>query len=168
MLITPEYAELNRQLHASTMFGMSAPKFIGSIEGAARAFDCKTVLDYGSGPRQWIKSFMGVMYDVRSYDPCVAELSSTPEPADLLVCIDMLEHSEPECLENILDDIARLTLKAAVMTIATVKAKKVLADGRNAHLIQRPVSWWMPKLMDRMKLDSFKLLNGEFICVMVK
>jgi hypothetical protein len=36
-----------------------------------------------------------------------------------------------------------------LFVIATPPAEKILPDGRNAHLIQEPITWWMPKLEAR-------------------
>ena len=49
--------------------------------------------------------------------------------------IELMEHIEPECLEEVLDNLQWLSLKAVFLVIATRPAKKMLADGRNAHLI---------------------------------
>jgi len=61
-------------------------------------------------------------------------------------CTDVLEHVEPECLEAVLLDISRCTLKVCYTVINTGPAIKVLADGRNAHLIQQPLEWWKEQL----------------------
>ena len=39
-----------------------------------------------------------------------------------------------------------------LFVIATGPAKKILDDGRNAHLIQEGPDWWLPKLMQRFEL----------------
>lgn len=43
----------------------------------------------------------------------------------------VLEHIEPECLEQVLDHLQRLTRKIALLNIVTRPANKVLADGHN-------------------------------------
>jgi hypothetical protein len=37
-----------------------------------------------------------------------------------------------------------------------------LLDGRNAHLIQKPSSWWLPKFMERFELVTFNRMNMGF------
>ena len=84
-------------------------------------------------------------YDYHPFDPAFPEYGD-PQPADLVCCIDVLEHIEPEFLDTVIAELARITVKLGFFTIATGPAAKTLADGRNAHLIQQPSSWWLPKL----------------------
>lgn len=66
-----------------------------------------------------------------------------------MACIDVLEHIEPDCLDAVLDDMRRCTLNGIFLTIHCFPAGKTLPDGRNAHLIQQPTHWWLPKLCER-------------------
>lgn len=84
---------------------------------------------------------------VDEYDPGIPDIAMLPQnAADMLCCIDVLEHVEPDCIDDVLADIARLTGRFAFLTIHTGPAGKFLSDGRNAHLIQRPIDWWEAKL----------------------
>ena len=85
---------------------------------------------------------------VTNYDPCIEGLDTPPEPHDVVACTDVLEHIEIDCLPAVLADLRRLSRRAAFLTIATGPAKKYLADGRNAHLIQQGSKWWIPKLWE--------------------
>ena len=62
-----------------------------------------------------------------------------------------------------LDDLARLTKSMLFMTVATRRAQKYLPDGRNAHLIQRPYEWWLPKIWSRFAISQFNDLGGTFM-----
>jgi hypothetical protein len=76
----------------------------------------------------------------------------------------VLEHIEPELLDNVLDDLKRCALKGVFLTINMRPAYKTLADGRNAHLIQKPIEWWLPKLMERWDIMGVtKRGNIEFV-----
>jgi len=46
--------------------------------------------------------------------------------------------------------------------VHTGPAVKVLADGRNAHLIQQPPAWWLPKFMSRFELAFFQRMPQGF------
>lgn len=166
MLITDAYRAANEHLHATTNFGVTAPRFMREIEEVARACKALTILDYGSGPREHVKAALGQRFMVQSYDPCVPALAIEAAPANLLVSCDVLEHIEPECLDAVLNHMARLTMRAAFLTIATRPAKKTLPDGRNAHLIVQPPEWWLPRLMGLWRLRQFADLNGEIVCIM--
>ena len=53
-------------------------------------------------------------------------------------------------------------LGVGVFTVHTGAAVKVLPDGRNAHLIQRPAAWWLPKFMERFELAAFNRMHHGF------
>ena len=74
----------------------------------------------------------------------------------------MLEHIEPELLDNVLDDLQRVTMGRGFFTVHTGPAVKILPDGRNAHLIQKPASWWLPKFMSRFELTVFQAMPQGF------
>jgi len=121
------------------------------------------LLDYGCGHNLSLKKNLEPTRSFRyqCYDPGVPEYADDPIPAELVVCIDVLEHIEPSCIENVLDHLESLTEKVLFATIHTGPAAKKLPDGRNAHLIQRPVAWWLPKLMDRFQLQGFHARNAQ-------
>ena len=85
-----------------------------------------------------------------------------PAPCVFVACIDVLEHIEPALLDNVLDDLQRVTVGVGVYTVHTGAALKVLSDGRNAHLIQKPPAWWLPKLLDRFELATFNRMPMGF------
>jgi hypothetical protein len=48
-------------------------------------------------------------------------------------------------------------------------ARKILADGRNAHLIQKPSSWWLGKLIQHFEilhLQTHSLMGQGFWVVL--
>lgn len=92
---------------------------------------------------------------VQCYDPGVPEYADPPKPAEMVVSIDVLEHIEPDCIEDVLDHLEELTERILFVTICSAPAGKILPDGRNAHLIQKPAEWWLPKIMDRFVLKGF-------------
>ena len=93
---------------------------------------------------------------VREYDPGIKGKDSLPEPAQMVVCIDVLEHIEPDHLPAVLNHLKELTREVLYLTVACYPAQKHLADGRNAHLIIEPPSWWLPKLLERFHLESYQ------------
>lgn len=151
MLITESYRKQNAQLHAERPdYGrLGASKWADTVRKLADKYWATTILDYGCGKGLLRGALMIYGLDVRNYDPAIEEWAATPEPAELVVCNDVLEHIEPDCLEAVLDDLKRVTLKAGLFVIATGPAKKTLPDGRNAHLIQQPARWWLPMICER-------------------
>jgi hypothetical protein len=100
------------------------------------------------------------------YDPAVPGWDEKPDSAQLVCSIDVLEHIEPELIDNVLDDLQGLVEFFGFFTIHTGPAKKVLSDGRNAHLIQEGPEYWLPKLLERFELQAFqKTPNGFYVLV---
>jgi hypothetical protein len=120
------------------------------------------VLDYGCGQGSLARA---IGDRVKEYDPAIPEKAAAPAPADLVVCTDVLEHIEPDCLAHVLDHLRDLTLKACFVVIATRPAMKFLADGRNAHLIIETDAFWRKQLDMRFRTVSFEPMTGEFAAV---
>lgn len=164
MRITPEYAELNRQLHASRVdYGQMGNRHLDSVRGVAQVFQVKSILDYGCG-KQTLLEALRLSY-ARGYDPCVAGLDLEPAPADLVVCTDVLEHIEPECIDDVLDHLKALTKRVLFVAISLRQAKKSLPDGRNTHLLVKPAKWWLEKLFDRFEPDTVRCTDDEIQAV---
>jgi hypothetical protein len=64
----------------------------------------------------------------------------------LIYSSDVLEHIEPELLDDTLQSLCECAVKYQYHLIACHPAKKSLSDGRNAHLIIEDPSWWNNKL----------------------
>jgi 2-polyprenyl-3-methyl-5-hydroxy-6-metoxy-1,4-benzoquinol methylase len=153
-LISELYKRQNEELHATKTYGAKGHFYARNVAELAAVLGTTDVLDYGCGRGTMGKS---LPFPIREYDPCIEGKDSRPDPADIVVCTDVLEHIEPDCLEAVLDDIKRVTRHVAFLTIDTRPARKFLSDGRNAHLIQEGPVWWFPKLIGRW--DCVKVQN---------
>jgi FkbM family methyltransferase len=167
MLITAEYAQLNAQLHADRPdYGTSGQRWAPVVSALSAHVQAQDILDYGCG-KQTLAKALGAGHRVRGYDPAVPELSAPPHPADLVVCTDVLEHVEPDCIDDVLDDLCRITQKVALITVATRPAVKTLADGRNAHLTIKPFSWWRESFLARFDVvDVLEEEGNEFTLIL--
>lgn len=164
-LISPEYAELNRQLHAERRdYGTGAFRWAQMVEELKDEVNANTVLDYGSGKGS-LKIALNNPDWLTEYDPAVPELAGEPKQHDLVACLDVLEHVEPEKLEWVLADLARVSKRAMLAVIATRSSTKTLPDGRNAHLIQEDHAWWRQRLERHFKISSWNATGGEIVCV---
>lgn len=149
MLITKPYIKQNKELHKNATYGRRGYLHIENVLMFCKLMDAETVLDYGCGKgtfkEQIEEKVVGL--EIRNYDPAVEAYSFNPEPADVVVCTDVLEHIEPECLEDVLRHIRELTKKIAYIVVS-IKPDytKLLPDGRNPHLIVNKPSWWLYKL----------------------
>lgn len=166
MLITPEYQALQEQFHEQRPdYGCSSSKFVDTVQSIREKLGgTRDILDYGAGKCHLQK---GLPFPIQNYDPCIPELAKRPVPADIVVCTDVMEHIEPECVLAVLDDLAALTKQVLLLNVATRPAGKFLPDGRNAHLIQEPAAWWLPLVMARLDMVSYQLGKGEFTAVFV-
>lgn len=161
MLITEGYKRLQEQYHMQRPdYGCSGHKWADHIQNIARQLGTRDILDYGCGKQTLQKN---IPFPIHNFDPCIAELSEKPAPADLVVCTDVLEHIEPGCLDAVLDDLVRLTKQFAFLEIATRPAVKFLPDGRNAHLVQENINWWLAKLLPRWTAHTVHNLKGSFV-----
>ena len=120
-----------------------------------------TALDYGCGKGKLAE----VVPDVACYDPAVERFAAPAKPADVVICRDVMEHVENECIDEVLDHIRSLSRKAAWFAIATRPAKKVLADGRNAHVSIHPSAWWVEKLQSRWNSVETIISDREVIAL---
>jgi len=158
MLISAEYLKQNKILHErSVEFGASGFRWVDEVVRLVTEHKFETVLDYGAGKGLLRKGVMSRLPNLtfQNYDPAIPRWSADPKPADLLVCTDVVEHIEPERLQDVLDHMARLTLSYCLITGATRPATKKLPDGRNAHLIQENFAWWLEQLSSRFVMEKF-------------
>lgn len=165
-MISDNYREQNRLLHErSADYGSgSGLKYEKFIREVMRKTGSSTVLDYGCG-KGTLKDALGDC--VSNYDPALEKWSGDPQPADLVVCTDVLEHVEPEYLPEVLDHIRLLTKKVAFMVVACRLANRHLPDGRNAHLIVETPEWWEATI--RGKFDIFsKHVGPDSLMVLCK
>lgn len=169
MLISPEYKKLNAQLHDDRDdYGSNGQRHADAVAHYAENYLCSSILDYGCGKGTLAKAMRERFNrDVAEYDPCIEGKDALPEPADLVVCTDVLEHIEPEMLDNVLNHLRDLTKNIGLFLVHTGPAKKILQDGRNAHLIQQHPHWWLQKIIYRWDLVSFTRLKDGF-CVTVQ
>lgn len=164
MLISEDYQNQQREMHEKIpsygKMGMRYGEMVGQI---IDNLEIDHLLDYGCGHNlsltQTLKPKRKFKY--QGYDPGVEEYSDQPNPAEMVCCIDVLEHIEPDCIEDVLDHLEELTEVILFATVHTGPAGKVLPDGRNAHLIQQPMEWWLPKFMDRFTIQGVQRRGAE-------
>lgn len=165
MLISESYRRLNAELHrtASKYGSGNSDRFVLARQLVVK-FGTRDVLDYGCGKGR-LKHAVAPFADVREYDPAIEGKDGLPEPAELVICFDVLEHVEPECLDAVLDHLRDLTKGHAALAVHTAAALKVLADGRNAHLTQQPYSWWRDRLEARWTTEHIQEGHNGFFYI---
>lgn len=168
LLISEIYKAQQRQMHIDRPdYGVASVHFAPMVTKIINDLKITELLDYGCGKARLVQSIKPAhQLKVKLYDPGIEGIDTEPQPAQMVACIDVLEHIEPELLDNVLDDLKRVTNIIGFFTVHTGPAAKILPDGRNAHLIQKPYTWWLPKLWERFRIHSFTTMpNGFFTLV---
>lgn len=169
MLISEEYRALNRDLHErKAKWGLAAQAHAPAVAVFAKRVGVTELLDYGCGKERLKEALAPEGFVVRGYDPAIPGLDSPPEPAELVVCLDVLEHIEPECLEDVLFDLKRVTKRVGLFSVCTRASVRKLADGSNPHRIIENEAWWMERLRRHFKADVIQSDPPEQFIVVVK
>lgn len=159
MLITEEYMDVLLKTREKIGEGEKKWGDTGHLH-AEKIIPClkreqyKDVLDYGSGHGTLAEAMRSHGYEVTEYDPGFVDKKDNNVPRSFVTCIDVLEHIEPDLLDNVLDDLQRCMLDKGYFVICCKRASKILSDGRNAHLIVEPPEWWKQKLNTRFNIIS--------------
>lgn len=165
-MISEEYREEQRKLHESPNYGTASVGYAPIVSQVINQTGFTELLDYGAGKGRLAKS-LSVNHEVKvtHYEPSNPEWADAPDSHQMVACIDVLEHVEPTHINAVLDDLQRVTELVGFFSIHTGPAMKTLSDGRNAHLIQAPASWWLPKIMERFDLIQFHAQQHGFYVV---
>lgn len=167
MIITEQYRKLNEQLHKDRVdYGARGGIWAQQVAEYAKKIGADTAVDFGAGKGNLKATLRRISpLQVTNYDPAVPEFSAIPEPADLVVSTDVLEHVEPACLIAVITEIQRLATKGVFLNIACREAKKTLADGRNAHLLVRPPYFWFDTLREFFDITDYHADQGQVTIV---
>jgi hypothetical protein len=164
-LISENYRRMQQELHKNPNYGVASVEYAPLVAQVMDAVGAKELLDYGAGKGrlgQTLREQANMPLTIHHYDPAIPEWSAPAQPCGFVACIDVLEHIEPDLIDNVLNDLRRVTQGFGVFTVHTGAAGKVLADGRNAHLIQQPSAWWLPKFLARFELVQFSRMPQGF------
>lgn len=161
--ITEEYRKEQEKLHENPNYGVASIQFAPLVSRIINQTEVTELLDIGAGKCRLFQNLkVNHPMKLQAYDPAIPELSKDPTPMQMTTCIDVLEHIEPELLDNFLDFLKEKTLEIGFFTVHTGAAVKTLSDGRNAHLTQEPASWWLPKILSRFELQTFQKTDSGF------
>ena len=157
-LISQKYKLLNKELHdTNKTYGKGGAKHLKAVKKIRESYNCDTVLDYGCGKATLSEK---ARFAVNNYDPCIVKYSARPDPADLVVCTDVLEHVEIDLIGNVIADIHRLAVKVTYFVIALRYDKsKTMPDGSNPHKIVQPASDWIELIGDYFVIENMDELK---------
>jgi uncharacterized Rossmann fold enzyme/SAM-dependent methyltransferase len=124
-----------------------------------------SILDFGCGKGALAAA---LPFPIWEYDPAIPGKDTDPRAADLVVCTDVLEHIEPELLDNVLKELKRVTKSIGYFVISIRKASKNYFDGTNAHFIVKDKKWWNTELSKVFKVEKIFEKNLELHVVVSK
>ena len=165
--ISKKYLHLQKEMHLNTNYGLASRIYAPFVKKIFEDSNFISISDYGAGKKILVKKLLELglkNFDYYPYDPAFPEYGP-PKKADIVCCIDVLEHIEEEYLTNVLDELKMITIKLGFFTINTKPAVKFLKDGRNAHLIQKPTSWWLPLMCSRFEIEFLQKTSIDFILI---
>ncbi|MEM9059069.1 MAG: hypothetical protein AAGD13_01285 [Pseudomonadota bacterium] len=126
-----------------------ALRFRQELKPLFAAHGIRSVLDYGGGGGDWrekevkeggsLSSYLGIE-DYRVFEP--ARAVDDREPADAVVCFDVLEHVFVGDIGYVLNDVFAHAQRLVVINVAGYQANALLPTGENAHISLRPAQWW--------------------------
>ena len=108
--ISEKYKKIQSELHNSDKYyGRASIEFSPIVAGIMDHFKIDKISDYGAGKKRLLDALTKLKKSPRlyfPYDPAFPQYGN-PKPADLVCCVDVLEHIEPELLDNVLEEIGR-------------------------------------------------------------
>lgn len=144
MTISKNYQETLKEMHSQKKRWGTRNEIPEKVRFCIEHFKINSILDFGCAEGTVIKSIKEEYPNLETYGYDPAFNTFLPEKVDMIMSTDVLEHIEPEELDNTIEDLrSRSTIQYHL--IACHKAKKELPDGRNAHLIQKTPDWWQRK-----------------------
>ena len=97
-MISAAYRLQQEALHATGTYGTASIQYAPLVTEIINNLGVTHLLDYGCGSLlnlyKHIKPKDKLTY--QAYDPAVADYAESPVPAQMVACIDVLEHIEPE------------------------------------------------------------------------
>lgn len=170
--ISPEYLAQQVELHKNPHYGVASLVFAPIVAKLITDNDVRSLTDYGAGKRNLqVGLRQNGIYEIayHPYDPAFPEYGEPVAGVDMVCCIDVLEHIEPDRIDAVLRDLKRLQPKFYFVTVHQGAAEKTLPDGRNAHLTQQGPSWWLPRVCEHFEvvhLQQHALMGRGFWMVL--
>ena len=121
-LFSAGYADLQSDLHENSQYGVASIAFATIVAEICKAQNIASLCDYGAGRCNLSAALRkhGITdLTYHPYDPAFPEYGP-PVAADLVCCIDVFEHIEPEFLDANIEKIFSLTTNLGFFSISTV------------------------------------------------
>jgi hypothetical protein len=171
MTITTEYQdELQKRHAASTTWGASTKKY-GASDFLSQIISRKyvhSVLDWGAG-KQEMRRFLqehAPHIEYTAYDPGMPDISEPPKKGtkfDMVISCDVMEHIEPDKLDDTLRQMWGYAKYVLYNNIACSPSRTVFTsgpyEGQDLHLIQEPTEWWTQRHIDAINDPKMSIME---------
>lgn len=168
-LITPEYRDLNIEMHYRLPTYGIGEKWAPYLKGLIGKVSARSLLDYGCGKGGLRYSLLrdGVGIPIYEFDPAIPG-KQEPHFADIVSCTDVMEHVEPEFTESVVAELCKLSKRAVFVSVSCITGSKHLADGRSAHINVQTPKWWGNLFNAHGKFEQVRSEDHEYTAVWIK
>lgn len=176
-MISHQYKKQLQEIHESSPFGKRSKMPRHSEEFIAK-INPQSILDFGCGKGRLVDRLKEEYPEkiIFGYDPGNSQFDHSLDKVyvDLLMSTDVLEHVEPEHIDQTLEYLSQRS-RYIYHLIALSPAKLILPDGRNAHLILESKEWWRNKFLNlgytiikEDYLENTKIPKGQTKAMLIK
>jgi cyclopropane fatty-acyl-phospholipid synthase-like methyltransferase len=176
-MISINYKNILTDIHANSQFGKRS-KLPKHLDKFIQQINPKSIIDFGCGKGRLVErlreDYPNITVD--GYDPGnpTYDRSLDNTQVDLLMSSDVLEHVEPEFIDQTLTYLSNKS-RYIYHLIALTPAKLILPDGRNAHLILESKEWWQEKfvklgykIIKEDYMEHYKIPKGQTTQMLIK
>jgi cyclopropane fatty-acyl-phospholipid synthase-like methyltransferase len=162
-MITNQYKNQITALHKNDKAWGDRVKIPNLIISCIQEKNIKSILDFGCGKGNLVNSLKLKFpeLEITGYDPSFHNIDKIENKVDMIISTDVLEHVEPEFIDNTISFLKSKTNICMYHLIACYPAVAVLPDGRNAHLIVEDPSWWRNKLLENELKISYEKIKDQ-------
>lgn len=163
-MISLAYKQQIQDYHSDKQWGGAVTGKVFDIECVASDNDCSSILDFGCGYGAFKQKCNPNKFTVSEYDPGIQGKDTLPtEVFDMVVCVDVMEHVEPQHIDQTLDWIREHTSKVSYFGICCIPSMGEFDDGTNLHKTVRSPDYWLGKLASRYTKYSYFGNNNHIV-----
>ncbi len=166
-LFSKAHIEHQKKVHQDCpSYGETSLIFAPMVSELIESNNVKDLLDYGAGQGKLASQLqLSELINIQVYDPAFESHKTPPQPAEMVVCLDVLDNVESDKVDLVLDDLCRLTKRIGFFSINTTTGDDLGDTKQNTSKTIRPVEWWLPKLLERFELHYFSRISLGFVVV---
>lgn len=157
------YAVFNHKNPASMQYGH---EYVEQVKNYKDELLAESVLDWGCGQGtlkfHYFDRYPDDDVEFNEYDPAVyGKCDKRPEKADLVTCINVLEHVEPKCIKWALLEAYNRCLKGCFIVISLKKRENLeLKPEVDVYRTIQGGDWWIKRIKE---LKYLKIKRAQIV-----